>query len=162
MSPAVVSVRAIQESDLQSVRAFLQQEAGATSFVSRGRLHEANRLPGFAAFFDDNLVGVLNYRVDGYEMEIVTIYASVHRRGVGTALMNAAREAAHRIGARRIWLITTNDNLPAISFYKRQAFRLVAVHKGAVEESRKLKPEIPLYGIAGAPITDELEFEAVP
>ncbi len=77
----------------------------------------------------------------------------------GTALLMAANEAAKRAGCTRLWLITTNDNRPAIEFYNRRGMRLVAVHKDAVNESRKLKPGIPLYGLRGEPITDELEFE---
>jgi hypothetical protein len=37
--------------------------------------------------------------------------------------------------------------------------RLVAVHREALERSRKLKPEIPLIGLGGEPIRDEIEFE---
>ena len=36
---------------------------------------------------------------------------------------------------------------------------MVAVHRNAIEESRKLKPEIPLTGIDGLPIRDEIELE---
>ena len=37
--------------------------------------------------------------------------------------------------------------------------RLAAVHRGAIAESRKLKPEISLFGVGGRPIEDEIEFE---
>jgi D-aminopeptidase len=37
----------------------------------------------------------------------------------------------------------------------------VAVHKGAIVESRRLKPEIPRYGVGGQPIEDEVEFEYI-
>jgi hypothetical protein len=36
---------------------------------------------------------------------------------------------------------------------------LAAVHRGAIAESRKLKPEISLVGVGGRPIEDEIEFE---
>jgi len=58
-----------------------------------------------------------------------------------------------------LWLITTNDNDPAIAFYLSTGLRQVAVHRGALAESRKLKPEIPLIGHGGKPIDDEIEFE---
>lgn len=37
--------------------------------------------------------------------------------------------------------------------------RLVAVHQGAVDAARRLKPAIPLIGKHGIPIHDELELE---
>jgi hypothetical protein len=37
--------------------------------------------------------------------------------------------------------------------------RLVAVHRGAVDEARRLKPSIPELGEYGIPLHDELEFK---
>jgi hypothetical protein len=37
--------------------------------------------------------------------------------------------------------------------------RLIAVHRGAIDEARRVKPEIPLAGDDGIPIHDELELE---
>ena len=62
-------------------------------------------------------------------------------------------------GCRRVWLVTSNDNLDAIRFYQRRGLRLVAVHPGAIERAREIKPTIPLVGSYGIPIRDELEFE---
>jgi hypothetical protein len=58
-----------------------------------------------------------------------------------------------------MWLITTNDNHPAIRFYERRGMSVVAVHRDAVTKARGLKPEIPELGIDGTPIRDEIEFE---
>jgi RimJ/RimL family protein N-acetyltransferase len=70
-----------------------------------------------------------------------------------------ACERARDLGCGRLWLITTNDNEPTIGFYKRWGMHLVAVHRGAIADSRKLKPEISLVGVGGRPIEDEIEFE---
>jgi hypothetical protein len=35
----------------------------------------------------------------------------------------------------------------------------VAVHRGAITEARRLKPEIPLLGIDDIPIRDEIELQ---
>ena len=70
----------------------------------------------------------------------------------------AVPEPARR-GCSRTWLITSNDNVNAIRFYQRRGMRLVAVHRGAIDEARQLKPSIPLVGKHGIPIHDELEFE---
>lgn len=104
-------------------------------------------------------VGVLTYHIDGDSLEVVTIDARPRNLGAGTALLAAAeREARHR-GLRRIWLVTTNDNLDALRFYQRRGLRLVAVHPDAVTEARRIKPSIPLTGAYGIPIRDELVLE---
>jgi ribosomal protein S18 acetylase RimI-like enzyme len=137
----------------------LTRSWGSTRVVSRGRLRDALDLPGFVASFDEERVGLLTLSIVGDECEVVTIDSAAERRGVGRALLEAAAEAAVAAGCRRLWLITTNDNLPALRFYQRLGWDLVALHRGAVDEARQLKPEIPLVGLDGIAIRHELELE---
>jgi hypothetical protein len=81
------------------------------------------------------------------------------RRGDRTALIDAVKERAKAKGCKRLWLITTNDNLNALGFYQRRGFRLIALYPNALEASRKLKPQIPMKAANGIPIRDELELE---
>src|SRR5688572_25797746 len=93
-------------------------------------------------------------------MEIALIESFEAGRGVGGALIAACVRVARDRGLRRIWLITTNDNVHALRFYQRHGFSLVAVHRGAVDAARRtLKPEIPLLGEDDIPIRDEVELE---
>jgi GNAT superfamily N-acetyltransferase len=80
-------------------------------------------------------------------------------RGVATALLREVERVARGAGCRRLWLITTNDNLTAIEFYRRRGWRQVAIHRGAVVEARRLKPEIPELGANGLPKIDGIDFE---
>ena len=81
-------------------------------------------------------------------------------RGAGSALLAACVRAAVDAGATRLWLITTNDNMPALRFYQRRGFVLVALRPGAIDEARRtLKPEIHLTGRDEIPIRDEIELE---
>ncbi len=60
------------------------------------------------------------------------------------------------------WLMRKSyDNMNALRFYQKRRFRLIAVFPNALEESRKLKPEIPLTGIDGIPLRDEIELELI-
>jgi ribosomal protein S18 acetylase RimI-like enzyme len=106
-----------------------------------------------------NRLGLLTYRFEDDACEIVSLNALTRGRGVGTALLSAAREVAADAGCRRIWLVTTNDNTPAMRFYERRGFRQSAVYRDALDRSRVLKPEIPEIGLNGVPIRDEIEYE---
>jgi GNAT superfamily N-acetyltransferase len=154
-----VEIRQLGDEERDWARALLTEHWSSPIVVSRGRLHHADRLPGLVAAIDGGRCGLLTYRLDGDQCEIVTLNSLAEGRGVGSALLAAARESAGTAGCRRLWLITTNDNEPAIRFYKRRGFALAAVHADAVEASRRLKPEIPRIGIGGVPIRDEVEFE---
>ncbi|MEW5718069.1 MAG: GNAT family N-acetyltransferase, partial [Chloroflexota bacterium] len=79
--------------------------------------------------------------------------------GIGSALIDAVKLRARQAGCKRLWLITTNDNLTALRFYQKRGFTLAALHRNALEESRKIKPEIPLVGEHGIPLRDEIELE---
>jgi len=93
------------------------------------------------------------------DLEVVSLHAAIAGRGLGSRLLAAARDRARDLQCRRLWLITTNDNEPAIAFYSRWGMHLAAVHRGAIAESRRLKPEISYFGVGGRPIEDEIEFE---
>jgi GNAT superfamily N-acetyltransferase len=156
--PMHFEIRELGEADRDWIRRFLTEHWGATVVVSRGRLHHADRLPGFLATRHGLPVGLLTYCLDGDQLEVVTLNSSVERQGVGTALLAAARAAAGAAHCRRLWLITTNDNVPAMTFYTHRGLAVAATHRGAMEVSRRLKPEIPDRGIGGIPILDEIEF----
>jgi N-acetylglutamate synthase-like GNAT family acetyltransferase len=152
-------VRSTDTKDVGWIGDFLKQHWGSTKIVSRGRIHCAERLPGFVAIHDDKPVGLVTYRIDGNQCEIVTLNSLFERTGIGSALLNTVKAAAAAAKCLRIWLVTTNDNVRALHFYQRRGFVLVAVHRNAIEKSRKLKPEIPLVGFYGIPLRDEIELE---
>ncbi|MBN1401471.1 MAG: GNAT family N-acetyltransferase [Anaerolineae bacterium] len=154
-----IEVREIEPEDRAWVHHFLERYAGGAQVVSRGVLHQADQLPGLIATRHGAAEGLLTYRIADREMEVVTLHAAQPGQGVGSRLIEAAREKAAALGCRRLWLITTNDNARAIRFYQRRGLTLAAVHRHAIAESRKLKPEIPMIGFGGVPIEDELEFE---
>ncbi len=153
------TVRRLEPSDRPWVARTIRKRWGSDVAVAHGVAYRPAELPGFVAESGGEAVGLLTYRVGEGGLEVVTIDAFPERRGVGTALLTAAVGEARRQGIGRLWLITTNDNLPALAFYVRFGLRLVAVRLGALERSRTLKPEIPATGHHGIPIRDELELE---
>ncbi|MBU1319857.1 MAG: GNAT family N-acetyltransferase [candidate division Zixibacteria bacterium] len=152
-------VRAKLPTDSNWIVDLLTNRWGSTKIVTRSVLHDADRLPAFVAVSDDERIGLATYRIEGDQCEMISLDSMQESIGVGSALIEAVKDVAHNAGCSKLWLITTNDNAHAIRFYQRRGFALVAVHANAIEESRKLKPSIPLFGVGGAPICDEIEFE---
>jgi GNAT superfamily N-acetyltransferase len=151
----LIDVRPLEETD----RALVIERWGPV-VARRGELVEIDGLPGFTAWIDGERAGMLTYAVRGDECEVVTLESVLPGRGAGRALMDAARDAAARAGCRRLWLITTNDNVRALGFYQRWGLDLCAFRRGAVDESRRtLKPSISVRDEHGVPIAHELELE---
>jgi ribosomal protein S18 acetylase RimI-like enzyme len=153
-----IEILELDESGREWVCQLLQKHWGATVVVSRGRLHHADQLPGFLAVRNGVPVGLLTLRIDGDQLEVVTLNSLEERQGIGTALLHAAQETARAAHCRRLWLITTNDNIAAMEFYKRRGLAVAAIYRDAIAVSRQLKPQIPERGIDGVPIRDEIEF----
>lgn len=152
-------VRPLNKGDHAWVARLLEEHWGSTKVVSRGRIHKAHELPGFIAMQEDKPAGLVTYRIDGNECEIITINSLVEGAGIGSALLESVRDVAASAKCNRLWLITTNDNMKALRFYQKRGFLLVTVHPNALEQSRRLKPEIPLVGIDGISLRDEIELE---
>lgn len=145
--------------DQEWVSQFILEHWGSNKVVSRGEVYYPQDLPGFVALYESEKVGLVTYNIIGSSCEIVTINSIRTSLGVGTALIEAVKNIAVKSGCKRLWLITTNDNLNALRFYQKRGFVLVAVHRNALELSRRLKPEIPVVGDDGIPLRDEIELE---
>jgi GNAT superfamily N-acetyltransferase len=149
----------IMPEDRAWVENLLEDRWGSTRILSRGRVHQASELPAYILWEEDTRMGLLTYHIEGASCEIVTLDSLAEGKGIGTALIYALCDRAVDLGFDRLWVITTNDNLPALRFYQKRGFRVTAFYPGAVEESRRLKASIPLVGHAGIPIRDEIQLE---
>lgn len=152
-------IRPLETEDRDSVKELLKEWWASPKIVTRGKVHHADELPGFIAIHDAKPVGLITYKIIRDQCEIVTMNSLLERAGIGSALINAVKEIAAKAGCKRLWLITTNDNTVALRFWQKRGFSLVAVYRNALEQSRKLKPEIPLIGMDGIPLRDEIELE---
>lgn len=153
------TIEPLQDEHRDWVARYLHKSWGDKMMVTRGRLVDCSQLAGFRAVRGDEVVGLITYEIRNDECEIVSVDSLVEGIGVGTALIETVKEEAVAAGCKRLWLITTNDNMHALSFYQKRGFVLVAVYPNAMKESRRLKPQIPYIGINGIPIRDEIELE---
>lgn len=152
-------IRDLTPDDKHWVQRVLVQYWGSTIQITKGHRYEADDLPGMVAQRDGSEVGLLTYHIENNECEIVTHNSMAGHGGIGSCLLDAVRTKARELGCKRLWLITTNDNTPALRFYQRREFDMVGYSRDAVTEARKLKPEIPNVGFDGIPIRHEIEME---
>ncbi|MFC1852016.1 GNAT family N-acetyltransferase [candidate division CSSED10-310 bacterium] len=152
-------IKAIQSDDRSWIGSFVAKHWGSNKVVTRGRLFEVELLPGYKALQQGKPIGLITFSISKNECEIITLTSLIENLGVGSNLITEVRKSAVEAGCNRLWLITTNDNINALRFYQMRGFSFVAVHRQAIEQSRRLKPEIPHKGYYGIPIQDEIELE---
>ena len=136
---------------------------GSPAVVSKDTLHSVENLPGYIAIEKGKLVGFVMYNIVEQDCEMVTLASLKEDKGIGTTLINRVILTAQQHSCRRVWLVTTNDNIHALRFYQRRGFDMVGLRRNAIDKARKhLKPQIPELGFDDIPIRHEIELEFIP
>ena len=138
---------------------FLEAQWGSPFMAVRGRLFDLRTLPGFIAWEDGAIEGMITFEARGATCEVLSLDSLRENRGVGSALLGRVVALARKRGCARVMVVTTNDNARAIRFYQRRGFDLTGLDRDAVTRARALKPSIPMMSPDGIPIRHELTFE---
>jgi ribosomal protein S18 acetylase RimI-like enzyme len=157
--PSTMNIRRLVKNDLPRLRQFWIEHWGGEEMITRGRIYRPEQLDGFVVEEEQEWLGLLTFAIENDECEVTSLDSLRAGRGIGSLLLSKAMDEARLRNCRRLFLITTNDNLHALGFYQKRGFEIVTVYRGAVKESRKRKPGIPLVGMDGIPLRDEIELE---
>jgi N-acetylglutamate synthase-like GNAT family acetyltransferase len=150
--------RKLRNYDKEWVTNFIRYHWGSESVVVHKTIYYPAKLKGFIVEAKREKIGLVTFKILNSNCEIVTLNSTRENEGIATRLVNKVIAEAKKAKCKKVWLITTNDNIKAIYFYQKLGFQLVKVYPDAVAESRKLKSDIPRKGENGIPIRDELEF----
>ena len=153
------SIRPVSTADKNWIRKRIIQTWRAEIIVVHGRIFTPSTLPGFIAEISGKPVGLLTYEIAESACEIVTLESWANKRGIGSALINAVKEVATQNSCRKMWVVTTNDNTTALRFYQKLGFTIACIRIDEVYKARSMKPQIPLVGLDGITIRDEIELE---
>jgi GNAT superfamily N-acetyltransferase len=159
VSGTVIGVRPLGGAERDWATGIERDSWGVPVVARRGELVDPAGLPGFIALVDGERIGLVTYAVRGDDCEVVSIRSLREGIGVGRALLDAVRAVAVEQGCRRLWLVTTNNNVRALEVYQRWGLNIVAFYRDAVTDARKLKSSIPERDEHGIPIRHELELE---
>ena len=154
-----MNLRRLTDTDLSRLRQFWIEHWGGEEIISRGKVYRSEQLEGFVIEDGDEWLGLLTFFIEEGECEVTSLDSLREGQGIGSMLIEKALEEARTRGCRRLFLITTNDNLNALGFYQKRGFEIVSIYRGAVNDSRKRKPSIPQVGMHGIPLRDEIELE---
>jgi GNAT superfamily N-acetyltransferase len=130
-----------------------------SNLIINGRFVQPDDVEGFGAFADERLHGIATWVCNGKIMNIVAVNAFTEVRGVGVGLVDAMVKHGKDAGFAILRANISNDNVVALRFYQKRGFRLSALHRGIYDAMRMIKPSIPLKGLDGIPMRDEIELE---
>lgn len=153
-----MDIRRIDQTNRKQIDAFIVRQWYTLQMIVHGESIDLGTADGFYACDGDEIIGLITWKQFGKEIEILSLDSLLEAHGIGTALLNEVIREAKEIGVEKIRLITTNDNLPALRFYQKRGFDMVHIYRNALEQARKIKPEIPLIGMDGIPLKHEIEL----
>ncbi|MBM7583878.1 GNAT superfamily N-acetyltransferase [Bacillus pakistanensis] len=145
--------------NMDKLKRFFEDNWGSPEMILSTGVYNCIDLPGFVALEEYEIIGLITYFKHKDYWEIISLDAVVENIGIGTKLLNHLEEEAKSNNIKTIKLITTNDNIRALSFYQKRGYRMIDIIPFAVNNARKIKPEIPFVSEDGIPIRDELLLE---
>lgn len=157
----MITIHRITAADLPRLRQFWKEQWDGDFVVAHGTIFHPENVSGFIALDDNEWIGLITYTFLETDCEIVSVDSLQENQGIGTSLVEKVVEESRANQCRRVHLTTTNDNLRALGFYQKRGFKLSALRADALEETRKLKPGIPLTAGNGIPIRDEIDLEQI-
>ena len=149
----------INQENRDRINDFIMHQWFTMQMVVHGESIDLSKAEGWYASEDNEIIGLVTYRFTGNDMEILSLDSLVENKGTGTALLHQAISEARNAGLERVRLITTNDNLHAMRYYQKRGFDMICFYQNALDDARKIKPEIPLTGIDEIPLKHEIELE---
>lgn len=154
-----MDLRRLTTTDLPRLRQFWIDHWGGEEMLTRGNVYRPEQLDGFVVEDGNDWVGLLTFFIKDGECEVTSLDSLREGQGIGSTLIEKAIDEARARQCKRLFLITTNDNLNALGFYQKRGFEIVTIYRGAINESRERKPGIPLIGYNNIPLRDEIELE---
>lgn len=144
----------------EKVNNFIEENWFSLNMVVNGHTINMSTLDGIICYDQRlNILGLLTYLIQNKILNIISLDSEKENIGIGTELLNRAKQIAKYHNCNKIRLNTTNDNLYALYFYQHHGFILSALHVNSISKARQLKPSIPDKGYFDIPIRDELELE---
>ena len=131
----------------------------STDMSIRGEIIDGTKLDGFLLQEDNTVIGLVTYTFFGDICEIVSLDSKRENIGIGSALLKEIEQIAIDNNCKKMRLITTNDNMRALQFYQKRGYCLTKLYPNAMEEVRKVKPNVPELGDNDIPLRDEIELE---
>lgn len=131
----------------------------STDMSIRGEIIDGTKLDGFLLQEENTIIGLVTYTFFGDICEIVSLDSKRENIGIGSALLKEIEKIAIDNNCKKMRLITTNDNMRALQFYQKRGYCLTKLYPNAMEEVRKVKPNVPELGDNDIPLRDEIELE---
>ena len=155
----IENIKRISNETRDLVNQFFIDNWFSTDMSIRGKIIDGTKLDGFLLQEENTIIGLVTYTFFGDICEIVSLDSKRENIGIGSALLKEIEKIAIDNNCKKMRLITTNDNMRALQFYQKRGYCLTKLYPNAMEEVRKVKPNVTELGDNDIPLRDEIELE---
>lgn len=134
---------------------------GNTHLHAFGEVFPLAKTSFLVAEFDGERAGFLSYTLhfpaeDEASVVLLAVLPGFQGRGVGRALQGAMEALCRPLELSRIFMSTSNDNIPGLYFYQRIGYHLHQLRVGAAAEALTGHGQVEAHGFGGIRIRDEI------
>ena len=155
----IENIERISNETRELVNQFFIDNWFSTDMSIRGEIIDGTKLDGFLLREENTIIGLVTYIFFDDICEIVSLDSKRENMGIGSVLLKEVEKIAKNNNSQKMRLITTNDNMRALQFYQKRGYCLTKLYINAMEEVRKIKPNVPALGDNDIPLRDEIELE---
>jgi N-acetylglutamate synthase-like GNAT family acetyltransferase len=154
-------IRKTTNDDINKLEEIVKNSWGSSIIVTKRKQHHVKDLLGYVVEEKDKIIAYGLYEIRKRQCEIIVLEAIDRGKGYGRIILDKIVDHAKKDNCKKIWLITTNDNISALKYWQKAGFCISNIKPGEMVNYRTIKPEIPLIGEYGIKIMDEIEMEQV-
>lgn len=145
--------------DLEALRALLRRRWGETLMMF-GRSWKLGDYDAYVARDAKGaILGLVTTVLQKSTRLALTLDNFSEQPGVGRMLLDFVMAMGREEGARSLRVLTTNDNTPALRYFQKRGFKIVAFYPGAIAVYRSVAETLPEIGVDGIPVRDAIELE---
>jgi len=157
-SPGRLELRVV--TDKSELLRIMMAAWGSHSMMIDLHVYDVAEIDALGLFESDGSTAALaSWTVRGETAYLCALHSLKPGEGVAIRMLDAVLFAARKAGAKKLKAMLTNDNMPGLTFYQRQGFRLSGVYLEAIDAYRSVVPTIIKTGYKDIPIHDALELE---
>jgi ribosomal protein S18 acetylase RimI-like enzyme len=143
--------------DTAEIRRIVEKFWGEDKQLTHDQTFDVPNLSGYIAKTKEGLIGFVSIiEIDDDILIVALGVLPKHQSlGIGKALVKKVEDAAFRMKKKRLFVSTSNDDLPALAFYQSINFQIYEVKPNVIA----MKHGKVISGIAGLPVRDELRLQ---
>ena len=149
----------VGEGERSAVRKFVKRFWGEEEQLAFDRRFAVAELPAYVAKVQDLVIGFISFSSTSDTVLVVALGVLPRYQccGIGSRLIKKVEGEARRLRKSKVFVSTSNDDLPALGFYQSHGFQIYQVNPNVIAE----KHAKVLRGIGGLPVRDELRLQKV-